>query len=79
MPAAGRPYSKGLAPIIGIGRYFSAALEELRALMEMLEVDVCLPVLMNVRVFGPLYEIVKADAGRGRTPNARAVQRNVGS
>ena len=31
--------------------------------MEILEVDVCLPVLMNVRVFWPLYEIVKADAG----------------
>ena len=31
--------------------------------MEILEVDVCLPVLMNGRVFEPLYEIVKADTG----------------
>ena len=28
-----------------------------------LECDACLPVLMNARVFHPLYEIVKADAG----------------
>ena len=54
---------QGLAPIIGSGRHFSAVMEELAAVIRGLERDECLPVLMNARLFQPLYEIVKADAG----------------
>ena len=38
-------------------------MEELAAVIRSLELDACLPVLMNARVFHPLFEIVKADAG----------------
>ena len=38
-------------------------MEELAAVMENLGRDACLPVLMNARVFQPLFEIVKVDAG----------------